>query len=138
MEWVTIFVPIIVEDEPKTQNYYYCRDFKKIYFWLNTAAVIQHIVNAIGVGIAYEEHLKHIKTGYLFVSPTIQLQWTNNVLVHVECSDVNNTWNFIVHVGHTSHSTWILLTSLRRQRHINRIGSALVGDTVHIQQCSFC
>jgi len=74
-------------------------DFRSIYFRLNTAAVLLHILNAIGVGIAHETHLRHIKQGYLFVSPQVNLQWTNHALVRTDstenkCSYVSESRHF--------------------------------------------
>ena len=74
-------------------------DYKSMYFKLNTAAVLLHILNAIGVGIAHQQHLRHIKQNYLFVSPIVKLQWTNHALVLVDstdnkCRDVSNSQHF--------------------------------------------
>ena len=75
-------------------------DYRNLYFWLNACAVSLHILNAIAVGIAHERHLKHIKKGYLFFSPTVDLHWTNHALVRVDsndnkCLDVGNSQHFI-------------------------------------------
>lgn len=64
------------------------QNFQSLYFRLNAGAVLLHLLNAVGVGIAHEAHLKRILPGYLFVSPTVQLQWTNHALVRVEAADM--------------------------------------------------
>lgn len=62
-------------------------DLKTIYISLNFAAVVLHMGNAIGVGIAHETHLRHINPGYLFVSPRVPLQWTNHALIRTDSSE---------------------------------------------------
>ena len=69
------------------------------YFKLNTLAVFCHLINAICIGAVYEARLKHIKTGYAFVSPVVPLRWTNHALVLADsteskCKDVANSPNF--------------------------------------------
>ena len=73
--------------------------YSKVYFRLNALAVACHVLNAIGILIAYEVHLRHIKRVYAFVSPVVPLRWTNHALVLVDstesrCRDVSRSPHF--------------------------------------------
>jgi hypothetical protein len=74
-------------------------NYRNIYFWLNSVAVTCHVVNAVGIVIAYIIHLSHIKQGYAFVSPVVPLRWTNHALIMVDsttakCKDVEFSPHF--------------------------------------------
>lgn len=75
-------------------------NYKEIYFRLNFIAVICHIINALGIGIAHAAHCRHIKEGYAFVSHTVPLRWTNHALILVDstttkCKDVETSLHFM-------------------------------------------
>lgn len=77
------------------------RDYRRLYFWINTVAVGFHIANVLGILIANEVHLRHILKGYVFVSPSADLHWTNHALVRVDaldnrCPDVTMSPNFLM------------------------------------------
>jgi hypothetical protein len=98
--------------KPDTQNTYYCNPvtMKTLYTILNTVAVLFHLVNTVAIGALHDTHFRHIKDGYVFISPVAQLDWTNHALIRVEatensCSDVANSPHFIATIpSNLNHS----------------------------------
>ena len=75
-------------------------EVKYIYMIINIIAVIIHVGNTVSIGILQESHFKHIKQGYVFVSPIAELDWTNHALIKVsatdnKCYDVKTSPQFI-------------------------------------------
>jgi len=70
--------------------------YSQIYFGLSGFALILHAINCIGILAAYFHTLINIEQRYVFVSPTVNLRWTNYALVRVDsvetkCSDVGDS-----------------------------------------------
>ena len=86
------------------------KETKTLYTILNSIAVLFHLVNTVAIGALHDTHFRHIKAGYVFVSPVAQLDWTNHALIRTEatdnaCSDVQNSPHFIATSPSNSNQT---------------------------------
>jgi len=73
--------------------------YQQLYFRLNSLAVSLHLINFIGIIAAYFDRLQHIESRYVFVSPTVDLRWTNYALVRADsvatkCREIDDSLFF--------------------------------------------
>lgn len=73
--------------------------YRQLYFRLNSLAVFLHLINFIGIIAAYFDRLQHIEARYVFVSPTVDLRWTNYALVRADsvatkCREIDDSLFF--------------------------------------------
>ena len=85
--------------ETKEAVIFFGYTYQQLYFRLNSLAVSLHLINFIGIIAAYFDRLQHIDARYVFVSPTVDLRWTNYALVRADsvetkCREIDDSLFF--------------------------------------------
>ena len=73
--------------------------YREIYFLISALALVFHFINFVAILAAYYQTLVKIKQDYVFVSPTVDLRWTNYALVRADaaktkCGEVDDSMFF--------------------------------------------